>query len=224
VFVECEAYNCNKGNTASQYAFNNLTAGGVYLRCIAHDNTTANTGGFGTAVNCIFVDCISDTNGKYGFELSGVGTMQMIGCDAYNNSTNGINLSGASAASLYIENCNLIKNGAWGINSSGSSLRNGSIFNCAFGAGTQANGSGTINGTGGLNVIGTVTYASNVTPWTDPANGDFRINLAAARAAGRGSFTQIAPSYAGAIGYPDIGAAQSITNSSTSASAYSFSQ
>jgi hypothetical protein len=55
---------------------------------------------------------------------------------------------------------------------------------------------------------GTVTYANDVTPWVDPANGDFRINLAAAKGAGRGTFTQTAASYTGTIGYPDIGAAQ----------------
>ena len=54
---------------------------------------------------------------------------------------------------------------------------------------------------------GAVTYASNATPWVDPANGDFRTNLPAAMNAGRGAFTETAASYAGAVGYPDIGAA-----------------
>jgi hypothetical protein len=60
-----------------------------------------------------------------------------------------------------------------------------------------------------MTVIGSVTYATDVTPWVDPTNGDFRINLAAAKGTGRGTFTQTASSYAGTVGYPDIGAAQS---------------
>ena len=51
-----------------------------------------------------------------------------------------------------------------------------------------------------------MNFASDVTPWVDPANGDFRINLAAAKGAGRGSYTQNAGG--GTVGYPDIGAAQ----------------
>ncbi len=82
-------------------------------------------------------------------------------------------------------------------------------MNCGYGAGTQANTSGATNGTGDLDVGGAVTYASDATPWADPANGDFRISLAAAKGAGRGAFTQTAASYAGTVGYPDIGAAQS---------------
>jgi hypothetical protein len=67
-------------------------------------------------------------------------------------------------------------------------------------------------------ISGNVTYANDVTPWTDPANGDFRISLAAAKGAGRGTYTQTAASYAGTVGYPDIGAAQSTGGGGSSSS------
>ncbi len=70
---------------------------------------------------------------------------------------------------------------------------------------------------------GSITYAADVTPWVDPANGDFRITLAAAKSAGRGSFTQTQSSYTGTIGYPDIGAAQSASTNATTR-AFGFSQ
>lgn len=63
-------------------------------------------------------------------------------------------------------------------------------------------------GDSGMIEYGAVNYASDVTPWTDPANGDFRISLSAAKNAGRGSFIETSSSYAGTIGYPDIGAVQ----------------
>jgi len=78
-------------------------------------------------------------------------------------------------------------------------------------AGTQANGSA--DTPGAIVQSGAVTYGSNLTPWVDPANGDFRINLTAANWAGRGAFTETASSYAGTVGFPDIGAAQSKTGS-----------
>jgi hypothetical protein len=128
----------------------------------------------------------------------------------YNNTSNGINIATALSTHVWIENCNFVKNGGAGINNI-SVINTGFVYNCGYGAGTQANGSGdTINN---LVQSGTVTYGSNLTPWVDPANGDFRINLLAANFAGRGAFTETASSYAGTIGTPDIGAAQSRTGS-----------
>ena len=64
--------------------------------------------------------------------------------------------------------------------------------------------------------IGAVTYGANLTPWVDPANGDFRINLAAAKGAGRGTFLQTSASYTGTVGFPDIGAAQHLDSGGAS--------
>lgn len=208
--VECEAYGCNQSNTASVAGIA-VSSSSSALRCISHDNSGSNSSGFNLTAGPNFaIGCIADTNGAIGFNVSATADAFLIGCDAYNNVSDGIRLSG-STSMFYIESCNLIKNGTggtgWGINATGSSQR-GSVRNCGFGAGTQANTSGTTTGFVAIVEIGSVNYASDVTPWVDPANGDFRISLAAAINAGRGVFTQTAASYTGTVGYPDIGASQ----------------
>lgn len=203
--IECESYACNQSNTSATAGMTVFQA----VRCISHDNVGSNSAGFILPSGAFVERCIADSNGEDGFKFTGTTQLILIGCDSYNNGADGIDMTSASAQSNFIESCNLINNTGWGINSSGAGPRNGSIFNCAFGSGTQANDSGAITAAiSGINEIGTITYASNLTPWVDPANGDFRINLAAAMGTGRGTFTQTAPSYTGTIGYPDIGAVQ----------------
>ena len=201
--IECEAYN---GVGAVNLAGFRVSGSAICIRCISHDNSS--NGGFvlvGAGARCEF--CISDSNTGIGFELQ-VTEHTLIGCEAYNNTSDGVRLSNGSNGVFAIANCNLVKNGGYGINGSGSGGRIGEVVNCGFGAGTQANTSGATTGLKGIVETGTVNYASDVTPWVDPANGDFRINLAAAKGAGRGTFTQTASSYSGTVGYPDIGAAQ----------------
>lgn len=209
VAEECEAYSCNQSNTANNGGFSAPTsaiAGTNFNRCISHDNSGSNNCGFyDQGGSMVYRLCIADTNGLHGFFLNNVPQTSISQCDAYNNGTDGVRLA-LGTARVSIENCNFVKNGGYGINISvGTGF--GSISNCGFGSGTQVNTSGSINSFKGT-TIGTVTYASGVTPWVDPANGDFRINLAAAKGAGRGAFTQTAASYAGAVGYPDIGSTQ----------------
>jgi len=60
----------------------------------------------------------------------------------------------------------------------------------------------------GRQTSGSVTYASGVTPWVAPSTGYFTVNLAAARGAGRGSFTKTGISKTGTARRPDIGPAQ----------------
>lgn len=214
VFEGCEAYACNQSNTAAFAGFNAGIANTRYIRCIAHDNTGSNTSGFFTNVTYVSFDhCIADTNGLYGFSVSTAPiTVWFYSCDAYANVNDGIRLANTAAMMCVIENCNFIGNGTggtgYGINGSGAAMRTGMVRNCGFGAGTAANTTGTVNSLKGMTESGSVTYASNVTPWVDPANGDFRINLAAAKNAGYGVFTETASSYSGAVGFPDIGAAQ----------------
>ncbi len=138
------------------------------------------------------------------------GGILFSGCDIYNNGSDGINIVSSGTEIIWIENCNLIKNTGAGINNT-ATTNFGYVYNNGYGAGTQANGSA--DTLGPFIASGAVTYASNVTPWVDPANGDFRISLAAAESAGRGVFTETAASYTGTIGYPDIGAAQSLNTS-----------
>lgn len=205
---ECEAYACNQSNTANLAGFSVSIAA---FRCISHDNSGSNSNGFVTTSNVLLFSCIADTNGSNGLFFNDVqnGSHAAIGCDSYNNGGDGIRISNNSNIATYlIENCSLVKNGGYGVFATGSPSRTGIVRNCGFGAGTQANTSGTTTGLKSMVESGGVNYASDVTPWTDPANGDFRISLAAAQGTGRGTFTQTAASYTGTVGYPDIGAAQ----------------
>jgi hypothetical protein len=231
VIEECEAFLCNAGN-GIQGVIQLSTSGSVAKRCIAHDNAGTGSSGFALGSGgCSLIDCIADTNGRDGATVSSAIAAYISGCDFYNNVTNGINLTGASSTLINIENCNFIGNGvgltgAYAINSSGSLIRNGSVINCAFGVGTATNGSGGANiiaGTG-LDEIGSIVYGNNLTPWVDPANGDFRISSAAAINAGRGKFTQTQASYGGAIAYPDIGSAQHLESVATGGGSYPFVQ
>lgn len=216
--VECEAYGNNESNTANGAGYILSGADTTVIRSIAHDNTGSAVNGFRIDASVTFINCIADSNGNEGFFVNNTVGVKMIGCDSYGNGGDGADFTGASAVGFYVENCNFTKNTGWGINSSGSAVRNGYLINNGFGAGTEANGSGTINGLSGVQsgVIesGNITYASNASPWVDAPNGDFRITLAASKGAGRGSFTQTASSYAGAIGYPDVGAAQHLESPS----------
>lgn len=222
--VQCESYHCNRGNNANKGGFGVGTAGVLFFRCVSHDNTNANAVGWGSSQPLNLFNCISCNNSNNGAVYTGTVTSMFKNCDFYNNGGSGIDLSGSTATLVYVENCNFLKNLAYGINSSGTLIqRNGEILNCGFGSGTQANSTADIvAGLQGMNQSGNFSYASNVTPWTDPANGDFRINLAAARAAGAGSFTQAKPGFSGTVGYPDVGAAQSLTNSSSGGGATSY--
>lgn len=196
--LECEAYACNQSNTANLAGMDPVLA----RRCISHNNVGSNSIGFVTSSGArVLIDCISDSNGLHGFFSNSVTDYTLIGCDAYGNGGDG--WQHVVAAGHYeIENCNFVGNAGWGVNI--TTTARGILWNCGFGD----NVSGAKTNTGGLDEVGTVTYGAGVTPWVDPANGDFRIDLTASKNTGRGSFTQTAPSYSGTIGYPDIGAAQ----------------
>ncbi len=92
----------------------------------------------------------------------------------------------------------------------------------------MTNASGNVaNNMGGIREVGSIIYSSNLTPWISPDVGNFSItNNAVTRAAGRGTFIETASGYSGTVGYPDIGAAQSITNATAAAAggSYTFSQ
>ncbi len=206
IFQECEAYNNNRSNSANGAGFNTAANSVIFIRCNSHDNTGSLTSGYTVTGDTEMLHCIADTNGLRGVNCTTTtANLNAYGCDFYNNGEDGIHIVAATTPWQWIENCNFIKNVGAGINNA-SVINSGFAFNNGYGAGTQANGSAdTLNN---ITSSGAVTYASNVTPWVDPANGDFSINLAAAQGVGRGAFTETAASYAGTVGYPDIGAAQ----------------
>ena len=211
--VECEIYDFNKSNGTGQ------TAGITYVgsaglsvdRCIIHDGSGGNCIGVsvdGTGT-CKISHSIIESNGGHGVVCTGTNTtVTLDSCDLYNNAGDGVRLTASSQSSFVAFNCNLVKNGGYGINNSGDGQITGLVLGCGFGSGTQANTSGAINNLRDLQELGTVNYASDITPWVDAPNGDFRITLSTAKGAGRGTFTQTASSYSGTVGYPDIGAAQ----------------
>lgn len=209
VCLECEAYSCNQSNTVGKGGFQSGGSGVRWIRCVAHDNTSD---GF------IFIDnsttqnamhhCVSESNTRYGaWVRSRLSNKEIVGCDFYNNGADGVLIANTTDSSeIHIESCNFLKNGGYGIRDGSTVAALVTVINCGFGSGTQANTSGKFSGV--ANDEATVDYAADVTPWADPANGDFRITLAAAKGAGRGAFTQTAAGYSGTVGYPDIGAAQ----------------
>lgn len=211
-YAECEAYDSNKSNVGALGGFYMGASGSAALRCYAHHNGSgANGHGFGIDTSVFLSHCISHSNTGNGFNAAGDNFSMLLNCDSYNNTKNGFWSSvGSTQYVLVIENCNFVKNGEYGI-SCYNAGRFGVIRNCGFGAGTQANTSGEISPAdlAPIVIADNVTYADDVTPWTDPANGDFRINLAAAKNAGRGAFTQTdtGESARNTVGYPDIGAA-----------------
>lgn len=209
--IECEAYACNKNNSTFTAGFAAAGTTQMFIRCISHDHVGSNAHGFYfSGPGARAVDCISFNNGGIGYRISG-NSSNIHNSDAYNNTGSGIDFALASSiGSAYIENCNLINNGGYGIDTTGSATGLYFIYNCGFGSGSEANTSGQVNSSAGDAVLeeGSITYPSGVTPWVDPVNGDFRINLSDAKNAARGAFTLIAPGYAGTVGYPDIGAVQ----------------
>ena len=217
--IECEAFLCGANNTATHAGFGNTGNGpALYTRCISHDNAGTNIHGFYVGASALLDSCIADTNGADGINTVAVSTFRAVHCDCYNNVGDGIDLANTATIPIHIESCNLVKNGGWGINGSGAGARHGYVVNCGFGngGGTEGNTSGTTTGLKSMQELGSITYVVNVNPWVDPATGDFRINLAAAINAGRGTFTQTQASYTGAIGYPDIGASQHLEAAASS--------
>lgn len=217
ILDEVEAY---ANGVAGTFAGIRSTNGFLFNRVISNGNLGTSYGILGSGTGdalCILRNCITARNGNSGIHHgANAGLVLIQGCDSWNNSGAGLYLqhNGTSrSAVMKVENCNFLKNTGWGLQ---FDYHNGAppylaVHNCGFGAGTQANGSGTytIPNSHSSEVSGIVTYPSNTTPWNDPTNGDFRITHASAKNTGRGAFTQTESGQSGTVGYPDIGAAQS---------------
>jgi len=199
--TDLEVYSANKSNTSGQSGVLVLNGSVTLDRPVIHDNTGSNNSGLfvSSASSIVTVkNGIFDTNGNRGADLSN-GLHLVSDSVFYNNGATGVYCRNGRGA--VIENCAFVSNGVYGIDvAAQQSLL---VRNCAF----YSNTSGQINGTQGI-VTGSVTLTGD--PFTDAANGDFRLNNtsgagAACRGAGIGTYTQTASSYAGTVGYPDIG-------------------
>ena len=218
IFIaECEAYDCNKSNSAGTAGFECASSGGLLIcvSCYSHDHSGSNGQGFSsTAISggMVLINCISESNGGSGLlwnnGVSSAATiLASINSDYYNNAGDGIKIASTAAGPFaYLINNNFLKNVGKGINNTQAS-QPGIIYNNGRGSGSQANGSGDALGAI-VDSVTDITYASGVTPWNLPTTGDFSIVLAAAQGVGRSFFTETDGTNAGTLGYPDIGSAQ----------------
>lgn len=209
LYQQCEFYGNNTSNTAGAGGF--LPTNFCFFeRCVFHDNTGSNNAGLvGTGSATPFcVDCVFDSNGKQGVSVGSNGPASFNGCVFYGNGNAGVTISSSTSVTFFT-NCIFALNGTYGFDSASGSIY-AKIDNCAF----YSNTSGQANP--GLQSAfsegnGVLTLAGD--PFVDAANGDFRLNAtagagAACRGAGIGTFAQTAPSYAGTVAYPDVGAVQ----------------
>jgi len=211
VIGENEISGCNTANTTNIGGIT-LSSGShvTILRNYIHDNTGSNASGIVTSptadATAQIIGNVIKSNGRFGIFLQNrSGVYVIIGNDFYNNTLDHIRTSTSTNGSLvYMENNNFIAGAAWGM------LRSDAftdhlfyLTNNGFGSGTAANSSGTTSGI--PTVLDSVQYPADEMPWVSPATGDFRIKLAQARNAGRGTFLGLT----NAAGYPDIGAVQS---------------
>lgn len=213
-FIECEAYNNNKSNTATFGGFSVANSGARVVRCVSHHNGTTGTNspGFRMDQSVFALECIAHDNFGDGYYSQADQSLTIDNCDAYNNARDGLRLDTASTTLVMkITNCLFAKNGGWAVSYNGSSVKFGYIYNLILGSGTWANTSGGINSAiAPVEISGTVNLPSNTSPWVDAANGNFAqaATVTALRGAGRGVFYQSTTTPLNVtVGYPGVGAA-----------------
>ncbi len=217
---ECEAYDCNKSNTANEAGFQVANVGGVMFcyNCYSHDNSSGvNAHGFqaSTVSGMILVNCIAETNGGSGaITTSTAQGLVCINSNFYNNTGDGVKVSYSAAKSwAMLINNNFLLNTGKGVNNTVTS-QGGILYNNGRGAGTQANGAVDVLGSI-ANTSTDITYASNVTPWSAPTTGNFTtLRTSTAFGAGRGVFTETDGTNTGTVSYPDIGASEALVTGS----------
>ncbi len=211
--TECEAYDCNKSNTANLAGFTIANgAGGVMFcySCYSHDHTSGtNAHGFSisTPSGLILVNCISESNGGSGaFTVTTGQGLVCINSNFYNNTGDGVKLSyGAAKSWAIFINDNFLLNAGKAINNT-VTAQGGIIYNTGRGLGNQQNALGdTLKSI--VNTGSDVFYVADVTPWTAPITGNFTTVVgSAAVGAGRGVFTETDGTNSGTLSYPVIGA------------------
>jgi hypothetical protein len=148
--ISCEAYACNKSNTAAHGGFKaaqSTTAPTGFSYCTAHDNAGSNAFGFRIFNSNVAFSCTADSNGGHGFEFNAISSprhqMTMIQCDSIDNGGAGAkSLSSSSQDTLwFIKDCNFTSNTGYGIDGGAAQNINGFITNCTF----SSNGLGNTN-------------------------------------------------------------------------------
>jgi hypothetical protein len=208
VLSDCEAYNCNQSNTANKGGFSVVSAGVSLIRPVAHHNTGSNNAGI-TGQNLTSVTVVDGllSNNRYGVYCQS-NTMGLMALHtSFFSNEYGIFCPNVPSGVAHIRGCSFCKSATYDIYSGNPS--SWSIINCGFGSGVMAAGTASINSVNWGTITGSVTYASGVTPWTDPDNGDFRVTLDAAKAVDAITYQQQMSGWSGTIAYKDIAAAQS---------------
>lgn len=211
---ECEFYGNNTSNSANLAAIRINGGATVCNKCYIHDHTGSNGDGIINGSSLCLIDCIIESNGSNGIEcnIAGGGFVTIvINCDIYNNGGDGIACDPVATTqdtvTLLVQNCNIVGNRGKAINMVLAGI-SGIVQNCGYGSGSQTNWISDKNR--GLETLGQFAYPLNVTPWNSPATGDFSITLPNAKGVGRGVFPEIGAGKSGTVGYPDVGAAQSL--------------
>jgi hypothetical protein len=209
IFLECEAFDCNKSNISGNAGFLSSGSGGVkWVRCVSHDHLASNGRAFHIGPSNILVECIAANCGEHGVRLQWNSSCVVIkNCDFYNLGGTGIffTFNASDVSTTHIESCNFIKtNRAININ---GTFATGFIVNCGYGSGTMANTNPSLIGS--LLEFNAFTYPEGNVPWEDPDEGNFNINHIDAIGTGRGEFATLNfPTFNLTKGYPDVGAAQ----------------
>lgn len=227
----CRAFSCRGGLAANQLfeclSENVAGAGFSQNGYMAFNCAAYNCGlmGFNSPLNSsVFFNCIAANCAGSGFSI-GTNALQysiVKNCDAFNNGGNGFSISNQFGF-FVAQNCNAVRNTGNGLNVqavSGSSSNQISHF--GFGSGSEANvaGNWSIPADSPMIDTGSFTiYPSGVTPWIDPTNRDFGLNLDVAKISGSGQFFESAT-----YGQPGIGSSQRVSGigSSPSISAWVF--
>lgn len=205
-FVEIEAYNnCLGGGAATQAGIKINYSGALALRCVSHDNAR---GGFLADGGILLHRVITYDNGGAGMGSTGDENQFCMASDFYGNTNSGAHLGLGSQATMNVNywNVNFIKNTRYGFESEGQATP-GTFFHNAFGSGTMVNSLGTVDNDKWRQELNTLTYGTDVSPYSDAANGNFNITGSAANESGYSVFLQLHPSYSGTVGYIDRGAA-----------------
>lgn len=210
----CEFYTNGLNNSSGDAAMVLASSGAKADFCYIHDNTGANIAGVRLDGGVVLENSVVANNGIGALSTADV-LQHVTSCDFFNNKSDGIRFNGGAADPLLInvKDCNFFLNNGYAIsfNPGVSALyHDGIVVNCAFGSGSQTNASGYLSNTNGLITSGWITYASGMTPWVDPTNGNFTpITGAIGKWAGYGTFLHaLVNSPTNTVSYLDIGAAQ----------------
>lgn len=214
--VESEAYACNGSNTPGFGGFSFATSGSSITRTISHSHIGTNGNGFILDTSLNFVNNIIANCGGDGCQSNGDVNQNFYSSTFTGNTGAGFKFTGGSQTmQSSFHNCLFTANGGYGVEFRAPGHGGGLLMNCAFGAGTQANGGASNGGKYnnvtplGVQEIGTITLPTNTSPYVNASTGDYRLNIPQVKGTGRGFFMITKPGFGvNTASAPDVGAVQ----------------